>query len=124
MRPQDLKLTRFVLATIWLATGVLSMGIFPQQESMALLAQVGLHGTIALIALYGSAALDMLFGVLTLLRPSPLLWRAQGSLVLGYSVIIALCLPAFWLHPFGPMLKNLPILLLLWFLHEHGETKL
>jgi hypothetical protein len=39
--------------------------------------------------------------------------------VLAYSIIIAIFLPAYWLHPFGPVLKNLPILLLLWLLHEH-----
>jgi len=33
--------------------------------------------------------------------------------VLGYSAIIAVALPAFLSHPFGPVLKNLPILAIL-----------
>jgi hypothetical protein len=122
MNTRDLELTRYTLAAVWLATGALSLGIFPQQESLDLLAKVGLHGNAALVALYGSAALDVLLGILTLARPSKMLWRAQAALVLGYSVIIAIYLPAYWLHPFGPVLKNLPILLLLWLLHEHGES--
>jgi len=26
-----------------------------------------------------------------------------------YSIIIAMVLPEFWLHPFGPLVKNLPL---------------
>jgi len=121
MRALDLRLIRYTLATVWLVTGVLSLGIFPQRESLSLLESVGLHGTAALLALYGSASLDILLGILTLIRPLPTLWRAQAILVVAYSVIITFYLPSYWLHPFGPVLKNLPILLLLWLLHEHGE---
>jgi hypothetical protein len=28
-----------------------------------------------------------------------------------YSLMIAVKLPEFWLHPFGPLLKNIPFLL-------------
>lgn len=123
MRTIDLKLTRSVLAVVWVVTGVLSLGIFPQRESLGMLDAVGLHGEAALAALYGSASLDILLGVLTLSKPSRMLWKVQAAIVIGYSVIIAFCLPLYWLHPFGPVLKNLPILLLLWLLHEHdGET--
>lgn len=121
MRARDLKLMRYTLAAVWLATGALSLGIFPQQESLQLLEQVGLRGDAALVALYSAASLDVMLGILTLARPCPLLWRAQATLVLVYSVIIAICLPAYWLHPFGPVLKNLPILMLLWLLHEYEE---
>jgi hypothetical protein len=119
MRALDLMLMRYTLAAIWLVTGVLSLGIFPQRESLGLLAQVGLRSDVALIALYGSASLDIALGILTLARPMTMLWRAQATLVIAYSVIIAFCLPEYWLHPFGPVLKNLPILMLLWLLHEY-----
>jgi hypothetical protein len=115
----DLMLTRSVLAIIWVVTGLLSFGIYPQRESLELLEHVGLRGDVALVALYGSASLDILLGILTMLYPSRMLWRAQAALVIVYSVIITLYLPVYWLHPFGPILKNLPILLLLWLLHKH-----
>ncbi|MDD5056794.1 MAG: DoxX-like family protein [Sideroxydans sp.] len=121
MRALDLKLMRYTLAVIWLVTGVLSLGIYPQQQSLQLLEQVGLHGVAAQFALYASAALDIALGLLTLYRSMQWLWRAQAALVIFYSIVIAIFLPQFWLHPFGPLLKNLPILLLLWLLHEHGE---
>jgi len=123
MRSLDLILMRYTLATVWLVTGVLSLGIFPQRESLELLEHVGMHGAVAQAALYNSAVLDILLGILTMARPSQMLWRSQATLVLSYSIIIALCLPWYWLHPFGPVLKNLPILLLLWLLHEYEEKK-
>jgi hypothetical protein len=118
----DLLLTRYTLATVWLVTGALSLGIFPQKDSLDLLEQVGLHGDVAMIALYGSALMDIVMGILTLVRSSPILWRVQASLVLAYSIIIAFYLPWYWLHPFGPVLKNLPILLLLWLLLGNKEN--
>lgn len=119
MHAADLKMMRYTLAAVWLITGLLSLGIFPQKESLDLLGHAGLHDEVALVALYGSASLDIVLGILTIARPSSLLWRVQAALVIAYSVIIAFCLPWFLVHPFGPVLKNLPILLLLWLLHEH-----
>lgn len=121
MRSRDLQLIRYTLAAVWLVTGVVSLGIFPLQTSLQLLEQVGLRGHVALFALYASASLDIVLGFMTLLRPIPMLWRIQAALIIFYSIIIAIFLPVYWLHPFGPVLKNLPILLLLWLLHEHGE---
>ncbi|MDD4930170.1 MAG: DoxX-like family protein [Gallionella sp.] len=123
MRAADLKLVRYTLALVWLVTGALSLGIYPQQQSLQLLERVGLRGDMALIALYGAAALDVALGWLTLAWPAPWLWKTQAALVIAYSLVIALYLPEFWLHPFGPLLKNLPILLLLWLLHQYAEKK-
>jgi hypothetical protein len=123
MRALDLMLMRYTLATVWLVTGVLSLGVFPQRESLEMLGYVGLHGDAALVALYSSASLDMMLGILTLTQSSLILWRTQATMVIAYSVIITLFLPWYWLHPFCPVLKNLPILLLLWLLHEHEEQR-
>lgn len=106
-------LFQFVLAIVWIVTGLLSLGIYPVEESYALLAQVGLEGALASIALYGAAFLDIALGVATLAWPGRWLWRMQIALMAGYTVIISFFLPEFWLHPFGPILKNLPILALL-----------
>jgi uncharacterized protein YbjT (DUF2867 family)/uncharacterized membrane protein YphA (DoxX/SURF4 family) len=108
-----LPLLRLALAVVWIVTGILSLGIYPQEASLAMLAQVGLHGPAAAIALYGAALLDYALGIATLAAPSRFVWRTQMLLVLGYTVIISLFLPGYWLHPFGPVLKNIPILALL-----------
>lgn len=119
MRPQELRLIRLTLALVWLVTGALSLGIYPQAESLKLLGMVGLHGQPALAALYAGALLDIALGLLTLFLPRRWLWTLQMAVILGYTVIITVFLPHYWLHPFGPILKNLPILVLLWLLNRN-----
>ncbi len=111
---------RVLIAAMWLVAGVVSMGIYPVEESYVLLARVGITGSVAApIALYGAAALDIAFGLGTLfLRHRKFLWIAQAILICLYTVTITLFLPEFWLHPFGPLVKNLPILAVIWLLYE------
>jgi hypothetical protein len=107
------------LAAVWLVAGVVSMGIYPIDESYALLARVGITGSLAPPALYGAAALDIAFGLGTLfLRDRRFLWIAQVILIGVYTVAITFFLPEFWLHPFGPLIKNLPILAVILLLYE------
>lgn len=111
---------RMVLAFIWLITAALAFGGYSLEHSLELLAPLGLHGALALTALYTGAALDALMGLACLLWPQRSLWLLQAAIILGYSVIIALFLPEFWLHPFGPVLKNTAVLCLLWLLYRHA----
>ena len=122
---------RVTLALLWIWTGIVSLGLYPGQDSLALLARVGLHGMLATAALYGAAVLDLLLGVLTLAAPARrrgVVWAAQLLLVGGYTVLITLFLPEYWLHPYGPLSKNLPLMAaigLLWALEPRarGETR-
>lgn len=115
-----LPVLRIALALMWIWTAIVSFGLYPVRDSYELLARVGLHGLPATLALYGSAVLDLLLGVLTLAAPAPWrrrVWVAQFALVAGYTVLITFFLPEYWLHPYGPISKNLPILaaiVLLW----------
>jgi len=85
-------------------------------ESHALLVRSGVPGALAPAALVGAAVLDLAFGLLVPLlhgRRRQWLWRAQATLIVFYSIVIALRLPEYWAHPYGPLLKNLPILAVL-----------
>jgi hypothetical protein len=119
MNPSDLRLIRYAVATIWLVTGVVVLTIYPKQDSLDMLARVGLSGMPAMVALYGGAGLDLLLGVMTLTVRGKSLWKIQAGLIVVYSMIITIYLPEFWMHPFGPILKNLPILVLLSLLHNN-----
>ncbi|HWW04634.1 DoxX-like family protein [Collimonas sp.] len=119
MKSSDLRLMRIVLATIWLVTGILSL--CTKQEGLNLLSRIGLYGFTALAALYLAAVLDILLGLFTLVWHGKLLWIIQACLIVAYTVIISIWLPEYLLHPFGPILKNLPILLMLWLLHKSAN---
>lgn len=116
-----LPLLRASLAAVWIWTGVVSLGLYPRAQSLALLARVGASGWVAELLLYGAALLDLVLGLATLVvaaRWRPRLWQFQAVLVLAYTALISWRLPEHWLHPYGPVLKNLPILALLLLLHQ------
>lgn len=115
---------RVAIALMWIWTGIVSLGLYPVEDSLALLARVGLHGSAAIVALNGAAALDLLLGGLTLAAPARwrgAVWAAQMVLIAGYTVLISVFLPEYWLHPYGPLSKNIPLLAaigLLWALES------
>lgn len=114
-----LPVMRISIALVWIVTGIVSLGLYPVAESYALLARVGIHGVMAPVMLYGAALLDLAFGIAILvMRRRHVLWLAQIAVILSYSVIISWRLPEFWLHPYGPLLKNLPMLAAIWLLLE------
>lgn len=119
MQANETRHIRISLAVVWIVTGVLSLGIYPQQDSLSLLARIGIQGTPALAALYLGSTVDIAVGILTLFTRSKTLWKAQALLIIIYTLVISVWLPEFWLHPFGPVLKNLPILTLLWLLYKN-----
>jgi uncharacterized protein YbjT (DUF2867 family) len=114
-----LPLLRWSIALVWIVTGIVSLGLYPVQESYALLARAGVEGALAPPMLYGAAALDLAFGIAILVcKRRSRLWLAQIGVILLYTAIITLRLPEFWLHPYGPLLKNLPMLAAIWLLYE------
>ncbi|NMG75921.1 SDR family oxidoreductase [Aromatoleum diolicum] len=104
---------RWVLALIWIATGVASAFLYPVEDSLGLLEPVGLRGDPALVTLYAASALDIAMGVACLAGAGRRLWGIQILLVLGYTALVALCLPEQLIHPFGPVTKNMAVLALL-----------
>ncbi len=119
MQTADIRLMRYSLAVVWIVTGILSLGIYPQEDSFSLLARIGIENGAASTALYLGSTADIVFGLMTLFAPSKNLWQAQAILVLIYTIAISIYLPEFWLHPFGPILKNIPFLTLLWLLYKN-----
>lgn len=119
-----LPLLRWAVALTWIVTGIVSLWVYPREESLALLARTGLHGATAVAALHVAGSLDIALGIGTLLAR----WRrwsyaAQMLLMLGYTTIITVWLPEFWWHPYGPVLKNLPLLAATWLLYRLDDGR-
>lgn len=123
MTPFDLRAIRIVLAAIWLLTGILSLWIYPRQESFALLARVGITDVAAVWVLYLASGINITLGLLTLLLRRRMLWVFQAVVVTCYTLLITFWLPEFWLHPFGPILKNSAVLMLLWLLYRYEPAQ-
>jgi uncharacterized protein YbjT (DUF2867 family) len=123
-----LHVLRLSIAAVWIWTGIVSLGLYPREASYELLARTGITGPMATVALYAGALLDLALGAATLLlRRRRVLWLVQMLVILGYTAILTIRLPEFWLHPYGPVLKNLPMLaclaLLYWLESPRWNTR-
>lgn len=117
-----LPVLRLSIAAVWIATAAVSAGLYPVEKSYALLAATGIPAALHPLMLYGAAGLDLAFGIgILVLKRRRWLWLAQGALIAFYTVVIALKLPEFLLHPYGPLTKNLPMLAAIWLLYECEE---
>ena len=101
---------RLSIAFVWLFTGYLSAFVFPHEASYAMLFAVGIEERFAPLFLYAAAMIDMALGMATAVayRIRVVGW-IQISLIALYTLIISIHLPDYWLHPFGPISKNLPM---------------
>ena len=95
MQVEEVKTVRYTLAVVWLVTGVISLVIYPVQDSLSLLAKVGIYGGFAVVTLYVEALLDILIGILTLSAPCRRLWLVQFLIIGAYSLVIVVYLPEF-----------------------------
>lgn len=103
---------RYALALQWIWSGLTSALFFPESESLELLAATGITGSAAPWVLYGAAALDVVLGVALLTRfHVVLVGLLQLLAMLAYTEVITVSLPEFWLRPFAPIAKNIPILI-------------
>lgn len=106
-------LISLMLAALWLGSGL--TGVLATPAEYGLVAErLGLTvyggGWLGL----GLGAFDMVVGALVLLGWRPgLLGVVQLLAVAGYTLGLSLLVPELWLDPFGPLLKNLPILALI-----------
>lgn len=113
------------LAFLWLYSGLVPIA-FNQADSLAMLAKMGIPSNWQWALFILASVIDLAYAVLILtkFRHHPLLWLAQFATVAVYSVLIAVFLPENFTHPFAPLIKNLPILAMLWWLYIHHKTKL
>ncbi|MFP5392319.1 MAG: SDR family oxidoreductase, partial [Gammaproteobacteria bacterium] len=117
-----LPVLRISIALVWIATAIVSAGLYPVTLSYELLGRTGVPPMLQPLMLYGAVGCDLLLGLGTLLlKRRRWLWRAQLALIGFYTVVIAICLPEFLLHPYGPLTKNLPMLAAIWLLAELEE---
>lgn len=106
---------RFGLAFIWIWTAIVSWFIYPQAESLMWLRKVGVTYQ-PVMWLMGACLFDLAMGIASAFFASKRIWQAQLLMVIFYSLVIALELPEFLFHPFGPITKNIAVVGCLFYL--------
>ena len=119
-----LPVLRASIAFVWIATAVVSAFVYPAAQSYELLVRTGIPPALQPLMLYGASVFDLLLGLgILLLRRRRWLWLAQLGLIGFYTVVIAWKLPEFLAHPYGPLIKNLPMLAAIWLLYVLEEKE-
>jgi len=115
--PRALWTLRAGMAVVWFTEGLLPKVVFQQPMELAVVANSGLvpvdPGTFLMglgLAQAGSGAAALLLRG----RPAATLLLLQGLAVILLPALVSWQDPALWLHPFGPMTKNIPILVGTW----------
>ncbi|MCK6503064.1 DoxX-like family protein [Myxococcota bacterium] len=111
--PRLAAILRVGVALPWLTEGLLPKILFPQPVELAVVAASPLSFGPPRAFLAGLGALQVLsfFGAL-LLRGAWLraCLAVQAAALVALPLLVSMALPELWWHPFGPLTKNVPIL--------------
>jgi len=106
---------RLIIAFVWIWSGVVSAFLYPQNLALELLNDVGISGVLALPTLYFASFLDITIGLFIALNyQAKNLAYLSLIVIMVYTLILTILAPHHWLHPFGCVLKNLPLLVLIY----------
>ncbi len=111
--PRAIRLLRGGMAIIWITEGLLPKILFQEPWEVQLVASSGLVRGDPAVFLRILGITEMLSGVAALLlRGRPLRWLllAQLAALVALPLLVGWRKPLLWVHPFGPLTKNLPII--------------
>ena len=114
---------RLSLSFLWIFTGI-SSTFFVKDIGYEVLANGGITGPLADLTILSGSILDVGIGIWLLLG-----WRLkacylmQMAVIATYTLLLTVIEPSYWLHPFGPLTKNIPVLVFVYYLYIE-ESKL
>lgn len=104
---------KYSLAFLWVFTGLTSI-YFSPEIGYEILASANITGSMADFSVYAGGALDIVLGLWLLTSvKTKLCCTMQVAVIALYTAILTLIDASFWLHPFGPITKNIPIIVLI-----------
>lgn len=109
---------RVSLSFVWIFTGITSI-FFAKEIGYEVLAGGGIEGTLADVSIWSGGILDGVIGAWLLVgRKLQLCYLVQMIVIVTYTLLLSVIDASFWLHPFGPLTKNIPLLVLIYFLYR------
>ena len=110
-------LLRWIISFVWIWSGIVSALLYPQVDALKLLHDVGIAAPIDVPILYIASVLDIGLGILTIIGYKIVkLLYFQTVVIVVYTLLLTFLAPYHWLHPFGPVLKNLPLIVTIYIL--------
>jgi nucleoside-diphosphate-sugar epimerase len=113
----------FILAMFWIASGVIPL-FADNSSALSLISSSGLSTQFSLLSFYVMCSFDILLGISLLFgKFKQQSLQLQFWLVLVYTILITFIAPHLWLDPFGSLMKNIPVLMLILMLNAIYEEK-
>ena len=111
------KAALYSLLFLWLFTGLTSI-FFSPNLGYEILANAMISGWLADLAVWGGGVLDIVIGLWLLTsKRIKLCCLVQVVVMLVYTALLTIIDASFWLHPFGPLTKNIPIFVLIGYVY-------
>lgn len=107
-------LLRAAMALVWMTEGLFPKILFQQPMELAVVANSGLVPISASVFLTIMGVAQVVSGVLALLlRGRPLRWLLWAQIIglVLLPLLVSWQDPNLWFHPFGPMTKNIPLII-------------
>jgi len=112
----------YALSLLWIFTGLTSL-FFARDIGYQTLANVGVDGFLASFLIGAGGLVDILLGLWLLSRKQlRLCCIVQVLIIVTYTLLLSMIAPSYWLHPFGPITKNIPILVLIGLVYLDAES--
>lgn len=105
-------LLRLSIAFLWIFSGVISLLPINQATGLNLLSHASIPSSLRPFTLYSLSSMDIVLGIATLLN-----WQIfivgfiECVAIIAYTIVISVFIPTYWLDPFTPIAKNIPLLI-------------
>jgi hypothetical protein len=119
------RLLRGSMAIVWLTEGLFPKLLFPSPLEIEVVAALGVSTKVALGMIHAAGVAQIASGVGVLLlrgRPLRLLLGALLAALIVLPLLVTRTHPEMWVHPFGPLTKNFPILAGTWVLMRRARA--
>lgn len=117
-----MKAAKYSLAFLWIFTGLTSV-YFSPEIGYEILANANVTGALADVAIYAGGILDIVLGLWLITSfKTKLCCITQISVITVYTILLTFIDASFWLHPFGPITKNIPIIVLIGYVYANNVS--
>lgn len=112
------------LSFLWIFTGIVSWLLSPD-IGYQVLAQANIVAGLADFCIISGSIVDCILGLWLLsYRKLKLCCYLQLMVIAVYSLLLTVIDASYWLHPFGPLSKNIPIfVLIMTLLQQHAARQ-
>lgn len=108
------------ISFIWIWSGMVSL--YSWQESKNLMQAIGITNQLSPISIIIGSIVDIVLGIGIFINSyRSFILKLQIFFIVIYSLILTFFAHEFWLHPFGPVAKNIPLIVLIYLYYKWNK---